>query len=183
MLADDDWGSPIAARVAELVRPILTDLALELYDCEYAGGVLRITAHQQGGANLDTLALATRLISRELDHVDPVPGRYTLEVTSPGLERSLRRPAHFASSVGTEVTVRLSGESGDDRRIRGMVTAVDDTTVTITPAGGEARQVPFDRIDRAKTVFEWGSNAAPRTPSRGRPKSATNPSRTTEVTA
>src|SRR5689334_5070475 len=91
-------------RVTRLVSPILSDLHLDLYDLEYRGGTLRITidapadsaatpaadevreSDDEGGAkrgvDLETIALATRLISRELDHEDPVPGHYTLEVTS-----------------------------------------------------------------------------------------------------
>src|SRR5689334_1378932 len=94
------------ARVTRLVSPILDDLHLDLYDLEYRGGTLRITVDlppgegsEQRGVDLEAIALATRLISRELDHEDPVPGHYTLEVTSPGLERTLRTPAHFVRSL------------------------------------------------------------------------------------
>ena len=92
--------SPVLARVRQLVAPIASDLGLEVYDVEQRGGTLRVTLDtppgSPGGVTLDNLALASRLVSRELDEHDPVPGRYTLEVTSPGVERTLRTPAHFA---------------------------------------------------------------------------------------
>ena len=83
-------------RVRALVTPIITDLHLDLYDLEFRGGTLRITVDtppaSPGGVDLDVISLATRLIGREFDHHDPVPGHYTLEITSPGLERTLRIP-------------------------------------------------------------------------------------------
>jgi ribosome maturation factor RimP len=108
------------------------------------------------GITLDLLALATRLISRELDHADPIPGRYTLEVSSPGLERPLRTPAHFRRSVGSEVAVRLRDVAKDDRRVQGVLSAADDDGFSVTRADGTTRDVPYDQVDRARTVFNWG---------------------------
>lgn len=154
-------------RVTRLVTPILADLKLDLYDLEYRGGTLRVTVDApQGSVDLDQIALATRLISRELDHEDPVPGHYTLEVTSPGLERSLRTPAHYARSLGATVAVRLRdiGEGGE-RRVHGVLESADDDGITVRTDGGEARTIPYSHIDRAKTVFVWGP-----TPKPGQPK-------------
>ena len=76
----------VSDRVRDLVAPICTDLGLELYDVEHTGGKVRVTVERPGGVDLEALSIATRLISRELDERDPVPGRYQLEVSSPGLE-------------------------------------------------------------------------------------------------
>ena len=65
-------------------------------------------------------------MSRELDHHDPIPGRYTLEVTSPGVERALRTPAHFRREVGKVVAIRLSDVGHDERRVTGTLVAADD---------------------------------------------------------
>ncbi len=93
MATTHDAG-PVVGRVRALVEPIVADLDLDLYDVEQRGGTVRVVIDtppgSAGGVDLDTLALATRLVSRELDHADPVPGAYTLEVTSPGVERTLR---------------------------------------------------------------------------------------------
>lgn len=170
---------PVIERVRSLVAPIAADLDLDLYDVEQRGGTLRVTLDTRpgsaSGVDLDTIALATRLVSRELDHTDPVPGRYTLEVTSPGLERPLRTPAHFQREVGKRVTIRLTGASNDQRRLDGVLTAADDSGVTVRTdehpghasgdLGDEAatteRTVPYERIDRARTVFEWGPAPKP----------------------
>jgi ribosome maturation factor RimP len=165
---DSVSDSPVLRRVRDLVLPVASDLGLELYDIEQRGGTIRITLDtppgSPSGVLLDDLALASRLVSRELDHDDPVPGHYTLEVTSPGVERALRTPAHFHREIGKIVSIRLSDVGHDDRRITGTLVAADDTSATVEvdgPEGTVSRTVPFDQIDRAKTVFEWGPAPKP----------------------
>jgi len=170
--------SPVVQRVRELVLPIVADLGLDLYDVEQRGGTLRITVDtlpgSPAGIELDQLALATRLISRELDHTDPVPGRYTLEVTSPGVERRLRTPAHFQREIGKTVAVRLSDVEAAERRVDGVLVAADDTTATIRVGGDPAseRVIELASIDRARTVFEWDAQPKPG----GKKKSGKEPS-------
>ena len=154
-------------KVERLIVPIVSDLQLDLYDLEFRGGTLRVTidrpAGVEEGLDLEAIALASRLIGRELDHDDPMGGHYTLEVTSPGLERSLRIPAHFQKSIGKTVALRLrdivtpDGQRSE-RRLQGVLVAADDQSVTIqlNDAALTERNVPYDKIDRAKTVFVWG---------------------------
>jgi ribosome maturation factor RimP len=180
MMATD---TPLVQRVRAIVDPIAADLVLDVYDIEQRGGTLRVTLDtppgSPGGVDLDQLALATRLISRELDHTDPVPGSYTLEVTSPGVERSLRTPAHFQREIGKTVTIRLADVSADQRRIEGVLVAADDRTATIRVAEGSElvdRTVEISGIDRARTVFEWGPQPKPGKPGKhgkaGKPRTS-----------
>jgi len=155
-------------RVRDLVEPITSDLDLDLYDVERRGGTVRITVDtppgSDGGISLDTLSLATRLISRELDHEDPITSQYTLEVTSPGLERSLRTPAHFQREVGKDITVRLAGHAvsdGETRRIDGKLISADEATATLLTADGTERTITVADVDKARTVFEWGPKPKP----------------------
>jgi ribosome maturation factor RimP len=150
----------VTERVRTLVTLLLDDLGLEVYDIEHAGGLLRISVEKEGGVDLDAIALATRLISRELDHSDPIPGRYTLEVTSPGVERPLRTPDHYRRVVGEIVNLRTRPDAEGDRRARGELLAVDDSGITVRSDGAE-RTIRFDDIERARTVFEWGPGAGP----------------------
>jgi ribosome maturation factor RimP len=97
-------------------------------------------------------------VSAELDRIDPMPGRYTLTVSSPGLERRLRTPAQFARAVGETVTMRVDAGTADVRRLTGTLEAADEAGCTLVGPdvpGGEVR-ISYDQIERARTVFEWG---------------------------
>jgi ribosome maturation factor RimP len=152
-------------RVHTLVDPIASDLELDVYDVERRGSTIRVTldtlAGSESGITLDTLSLATRLISREMDHEDPIAGHYTLEVTSPGLERPLRTPAHFQREVGKVITVRLRDTTADPRRLGGLLVAADGETVTIQVTDGAERDLRITEVDKARTVFEWGPKPKP----------------------
>lgn len=172
----NDIESPVMTRVRELIVPIATDLGLDLYDLEQRGGTLRVTLDtppgSPGGITLDKLSLASRLVSKELDQHDPIPSRYTLEVTSPGVERTLRNPEHFQREVGKLISIRLADiaratpgtSSAADRRIQGVIVSADEHAVTLLVGDGAdaAEQVvAYRQIDRARTVFEWGPQPKP----------------------
>ncbi|MBA3606758.1 MAG: ribosome maturation factor RimP [Acidimicrobiia bacterium] len=174
------------ARVRELAAPVASDLGLEIYDVEHRGGTLRVTldtpAGSASGVTLDRLALASRLVSRELDEHDPVPGRYTLEVTSPGVERSLRTPAHFQREVGKVVAVRLADVGHEERRITGTLVAADERTATFSvdgPDGPVERVIALEQIDRARTVFVWAASPKPTGARDGGRKRGARPARET----
>lgn len=182
-MAGNTTDTPVLRRLRELVVPIASDLQLDLYDVEQRGATMRVTLDTPPGSNssvdLDQLALATRLISRELDHEDPIPGRYTLEVTSPGVERTLRTPAHFQREIGKTVSVRLANVEAEQRRFEGVLVAADDATATIRVVDGSnitERVVELSSIDRARTVFEWGPQ--PKPGGKGAPKKHVDKSRT-----
>lgn len=163
----------VVERVQPLVDPILADLGLDLYDLEHAGGILKVVIDKVGGVDLESIALVTRLLSRELDHSDPIPGRYTLEVSSPGLERNLRTPAHFRRAVGTLVSIRTLPHAAGERRLQGVLVAADDTSATVRgaeagPDLGDERTVALADIERARTVFEWGGAPKPGKPQPGK---------------
>lgn len=174
-------------RIHALVGPIASDLGLDVYDVERRGGTIRITldtpAGSEGGITLDSLSLATRLVSRELDHEDPIAGHYTLEVTSPGLERALRTPAHFARELGKTITVRLRDPQADPRRLQGVLVAADDRSFTMLLDEGTECVVVINDIDKARTMFEWGPAPKPGRPSGAKSGAATtkkNPTSTKE---
>lgn len=164
--------SPAIARVTALVAPILADLDLDLYDLDFGAGLLKITIDKPGGVDLEVISLATRLIRREFEHSDPVPGEYTLEVSSPGIERSLRRPDHYTRVIGATVNVRLRDVTNEARRIQGILVAADDLGITVRSdeAPHADRTVTYDQIDRARTVFVWGAADKPKGPAKGQAK-------------
>ena len=168
-----------ASRVRLLIQPLVDDAGVTLYDLEHAGGVLRITVQQDGGVGIDVIGKLTRKISHLLDEEDPLPGQYTLEVSSPGLERALRTPEHYAGAVGSVVALKTRPGVEGDRRIKGTLVAADATTATVAladAAPGTTRVLALDDIERARTVFEWGPAPKPGTGSKpgAAPKSASS---------
>src|SRR5690606_21976217 len=126
----DDMG--IAERLHDIVAPICAELDVELVDDEYTGGDVPATIDWPDGVDMDAIARVTRAVSRALDEHDPISGRYTLEVSSPGLERPLRTQAHFSRAVGSTVRIKTRPGVEGDRRIDGVLSAADDDGVTVT---------------------------------------------------
>jgi ribosome maturation factor RimP len=150
----------LAERVRALVEPLLAAQGLEVFDVEHAGAQIRVTVERPGGVDLDALSAATRTVSHALDDLDPIPGRYTLEVSSPGLERTLRTPAHFAGAIGETVKVKTLPTTEGERRVTGELLAADDDGIAVHTTDGD-RHLRYDEIERARTVFEWGPAPRP----------------------
>ena len=140
----------VTQRVRELVEPLLTASGVDVVDVEQLGATLRVTVDKPGGIDLDAVSEATLVVSDALDHNDPVPGRYTLEVSSPGVERPLRTPEHFRRFVGTSVAVKTRPDVEGDRRLEGTLEAADDEGVVVA-----GRRLAYDDIEKARTVFVW----------------------------
>ncbi|HEY8218373.1 MAG TPA: ribosome maturation factor RimP [Acidimicrobiia bacterium] len=147
------------------VAPILERHDLRLYDVELTGAegrtrTLRVLVQSAGGGpvDLDTITAATQDLSPALDTdrdaAAELRGSYALEVSSPGLERPLRRPEHWHGLDGELVTVKTRA-AGTTERLRGTVANVDDTGVELDVDGGR-RRVEFSDMTQARTVFEWG---------------------------
>lgn len=149
------------------LRSLLLNLGLDLYDLEMVKGTLNVVVNKAGGVDLESLTKANREISEWLDANDPIAGRFTLDVSSPGLERKLRTPAHFKTTVGEVVTLRELRENEPTRRLEGTVIDADDIAVTLNDAEHGTVRVVLTSIERARTVFKWGAEAKP-TPSRGK---------------
>jgi ribosome maturation factor RimP len=147
---------------------------LECFDVEFGGGRLVVLVDRPGGVDLDALTHATHRISAALDREDPVPGRYLLEVSSPGLERRLRTADHYRRFVGSTVSVKLVPAAAEPRRIKGELSAADDDGIAVS-----GRSVPYADIERAQTVFEWGP---PPKPGKARSKRARSSDRVPAAT-
>jgi ribosome maturation factor RimP len=143
-----------------LVGPVVEAAGLELVEVSFgrqAGRrVLRVTVDREGGVDLDSIATVSERLSRRLDVEDFDPGRYSLEVSSPGVERPLRRPSDFVRKVGEKVKVRTSEPLEGARTHTGTLTAADEDGVVVTTETGE-RRLLYGHIASARTVFEWGS--------------------------
>lgn len=158
---------PDVDTIAPAVEAVLVAHGLELYDLELTGPhrsrSLRVLVDRPEGVDLETIATVSEALSRALD-TDPavaptLPDRYTLEVSSPGLERRLRRPDHYRKAVGSTVSVKTStGDAG--LRRRGRLTGADDDGIDVEFDTG-AEHLAYGDIAQARTVFEWGPAPKP----------------------
>ena len=163
----------IVDRVRELVTPIIEAESVDLYDVEHNGGVLRVLVDTDGGIGIDDIKRISRAVSRRLDEADPMPGRYTLEVSSPGLERSLRTPDHFRCAVGENIKVKTMPTLDGARRLNGTLLSADDGGFDLQTDEGQCR-LRYEEVSKARTVFVWGP--APK-PGGARPADSPNSSR------
>jgi ribosome maturation factor RimP len=159
-------STTITDRVVAIVEPIVAAASLTVYDVDHAGGTLRVFVDGPDGVTLAQLDELTRTISVALDVADPIPGHYTLEVSSPGLERSLRRADHFAGAVGEMVSVRTVPGPDGRQRVRGVLTGATADTITIDVDEGPL-ELALGDVERATVVFEWGPGPKPGGPKHG----------------
>jgi len=151
------WRVEPTERVREAAEPVLAAAGFELFDVELRSQVLRVYVDRPGGIDLEAVSAAAQLVSELLDRDDPLPDTsYTLEVSSPGVERPLRTPDHFRRHIGTTVSVKTTPEVPGERRLQGRLDGADDTGIDIV-----GRRLAYDEIERAKTVFEWGPAPKP----------------------
>ena len=159
----DPTMSPVAGRIFELLAPVVATADVELLDVDWTGGTLQVIVDHEDGVNIDSLATVNRLISPILDQHDPISGRYTLEVSSPGVERPLRRAAHYERAIGEVVIVKTEPHV-EPRRVKGtLIEATEqDLSIDVIEVDGvdlveiDRRTVAIGDIASARTIFEWG---------------------------
>ena len=139
----------------ELLEPTIERLGYELTDLEVKlggkHGVLRVFIDKPDGIGLDDCEKVSRAISALLDVEDPLPGHYDLEVSSPGLDRKLTKPAHFQRFTGEIVKVQMRFPIEGRRRFRGTLVSSDDESIVVE-VDGEAHTLPVATIDTARLV-------------------------------
>ncbi len=142
-----------------MVEPVVQTAGMELVELTFrregGGRILRVTVDRDQGLDLDTISQVSKKISRRLDAEGFDPGPYSLEVSSPGVERPLRRRQDFEKRIGEKVKVK-SSEPVDGSFVHvGPLVGADDVAVTVETEAGE-RRLPYSEITAARTVFEWG---------------------------
>jgi ribosome maturation factor RimP len=157
----------VTQRVWELAEPLARGAGLELVDVQYRpeGGrlILRLLLDRAegqmapGGVTLDELARVSRELGDVLEAHDAIPGRYTLECSSPGLNRPLVRPEHFARAVGQRIWVRTHEPVAGRRQFHGVLEGTGDGTVTVHDPDAGVVSLTLAAIERAHTEFEFPS--------------------------
>lgn len=136
------------------IKKIVESCGAELYDIEIVTQrgktIFRVTIKSSEGIDLDLCADISNMISPLLDLNPPVRGDYNLEVSSPGIERRLKKLSHFQKSIGEMVLIVLD----DGAQIRGKLKDVKDSTIVVETKNGD-KKIDFNTIATAKTYFEW----------------------------
>jgi len=171
-------------RLIDLVEPVLASLGYELVDVEYVAGrgdaTVRVYIDWPGGEpppgwtpgegeenrsfegiGVDDCEKVSRELSTLLDAEDPVPTAYSLEVSSPGLDRILRTPAHFRRFVGERVHVELKQARDGRRRYTGQLTQTDDERIELN-VDGEPVAMGLAEIGKARLAPDWSKQSARR---------------------
>ncbi len=145
----------------QLLQPAIADLGLELVGIEFSpnagASLLRVYIDEpENGVTVEDCARASREVSALLDVNDPVAGRYTLEVSSPGLERPLFAPAHFTRFLGAQVKLSVSLPIDGRRRFQGPIRAVEGDRITVEQ-DGVAVEIVHANIGRARLVPDYAA--------------------------
>lgn len=163
-MAEGGDVTKIPVELEKLLASTCAALHVDLYDLELSRSTLLVTVDRSGGIDLDAVTEVARVLSAALDeHEAIVPAdHYELEVSTPGLERRLRRPDHFRAVIGSEIAIRLFPGTAGQRRFEAALLGVDESGIEIAD-GASSRSIRFSDIERAHLIFDWkAALAAPR---------------------
>ncbi len=154
-----------ADHIAALLAPTVTALGLELLGVEFRGGsgVLRVyidvpgTDVAAGTVGVDDCERVSREISALLDVEDPIPGHYTLEVSSPGIDRPLFTGAQFLRFTGEQAKVQLRLPQDGRRRVQGRILAAEGAEMTLDVEGAGPMTIALENIEQARLVPDWAA--------------------------
>ena len=153
---------PTIARIWELVAPLTQTEGIEIVDIELRhegsrnGRVLRLYLDKEGGLTMEDLSRVSREVSDLLDTYDVVDGAYTLEVSSPGINRPLKRPEHFARFVGKKVRVRTRDVVNGRRSFLGQLLEVSADKISLNQDGTRC-EIPFALIEKSNYEHDWSA--------------------------
>jgi len=154
----------VVARVTELVEPLAASLGLELAEVEYRQEgrqmVLRLYIDKDGGVALDDCSAVSRELTEILDVEDFIQGHYSLEVSSPGLNRPLKKPSDFERYTGRLVKIRtfepLADDAGNMRKtFLGELLGLSDSIVRLKLNEGQTASIPLGKVAKANLEFEF----------------------------
>lgn len=154
-------GISIAERVEALVTPCITELGYRIWDVEYVKEgtewYLRITLDSDDGIDIDDCEKVSRAINPIIDEADPIEDFYYLEVSSPGLERVLRKQEHFEASIGCEIEIRLfAPDENKKKSYTGTLSSYDEESITVDLAEASLK-IPLSKISKIQTVFDFSA--------------------------
>jgi len=158
----DDRMDATLSQVWELAAPLTEHEGLEIVDIELryegsrGGRVLRLYLDKSGGPNVEDLSRISRQLSELLDARDAIDGAYTLEVSSPGINRPLRKPAHFIPFIGKRIRIRTRDMIDGRRSFLGILGEVVNDGVILAQEGKHYR-ISFSVIEKSNYEHDWSA--------------------------
>lgn len=149
-------------KLNQIVEPVVQGGGYELVDLEWkretGGWVLRVFIDGPGGVTLEDCSRVSHTLSATLDVSDVISATYSLEVSSPGLDRPLKKESDFRRALGQKAKIRTKHPVGESRRnFSGKLVSVDNGLVKID-VGDQICEVPIADVEKANLVFEFGRN-------------------------
>lgn len=141
-------------RLLKLLEPAVAALGYELVELEFGSGLLRLYIDRADGVTVDDCERVSRHVSAVLDVEDPIPGAYSLEVSSPGLDRPLRKPADFERFAGQRAKLELILPLDGRRRFSGTLAGLESDEILVDVDGTRFR-LPLAQIGKARLVPEY----------------------------
>ena len=146
------------AHLRELIEPAVAGLGYELVGVEFHGGgtngLLRVYIDHEDGITVEDCQAVSHQVSGLLDVEDPIPGHYSLEVSSPGLDRPLFSARDYARFAGQRVKLRMHGQVQGRRNFTGLLVGLEGDKV-IVEVDGEEYELPLDQVDQARLIPEY----------------------------
>ena len=150
--------STLENNIESLLKNIINDLGYEIYDVQYSkegkNNYLRIFIDKDEGIDLNDCETVNNAINDILDEADYIKDQYFLEVSSPGLERTLRKKEHFMKQIGNEIMVKLYRPIDKKKEFSGTLTYYNDDSIGLDIQGNEIK-IDLKDIALAKTIFNW----------------------------
>lgn len=147
----------LVEKIEKLIQPVLDKEGIELVDIEFKprrnGSVLTIYIDKEGGVDLETCKRVSELISPILDVYDLIKSRYYLEVSSPGIERPLKKVKDFQRFVGSEVSVNTFNKIRGRKKFKGLLEKADENSIVVK-VDEEKYEIPYSEISKANLMVE-----------------------------
>jgi ribosome maturation factor RimP len=149
----------VVSKIEEIAERVARSEGIEIVEVELKGGgrnqLLRISIDKPEGISHNDCELISQQVGTILDVEDVLPGHYTLEVSSPGVERKLLKPKDFERFQGKKVRITLHEPVENQRNWEGTLAGFSEGVITLEPAGGKTVRIRLDQVAKANLKFEW----------------------------
>ena len=149
----------VAAKIEEIAQRVVQSEGMELVEVEVKGGgnarFVRISIDKPEGVTHADCELVSQQVGTILDVEDVVPGHYTLEVSSPGVERKLLKPQDYQRFQGQKAKITLRDPVEGRRTWEGTLAGFEDGVIALETEPGKTREFPFEQVQKANLKFEW----------------------------